>query len=157
MLKDFKDFALRGNVVDLAIGIIIGSAFTSIVKSLVDDVIMPPIGLLLGDVNFSNLFVVLKAGKTPEPYSSLSLAQEAGAVTINYGVFINNVITFLIVAFVTFMLVRVMNRLYLETQHKEEEELAGPTTKSCSFCKQTIPFEAVRCPYCTSELESLTK
>lgn len=153
MLKDFRDFALRGSVVDLAIGIIIGSAFTSIVKSLVDDVLMPPIGFLLGNVDFSNLFVVLNAGTPPEPYSSLSLAQEAGAVTINYGVFINNVITFLIVAIVTFLLVRVMNKLYIEAQHKESEEPAEPTTKDCPYCKQAIAIEAIRCPYCTSDLE----
>lgn len=153
MLKDFKDFAMRGSVVDLAIGIIIGSAFTSIVKSLVDDVIMPPIGLLLGDVDFSNLFLVLKAGNTPGPYSSLSIAQDAGAVTINYGVFINNVITFLIVAFVTFLLVRFMNRLYRETQKQKAEEQVEPTTKDCPYCMQSIAIEAVRCPYCTSDLE----
>jgi large conductance mechanosensitive channel len=153
MLKEFRDFAMRGSVVDLAIGIIIGSAFTSIVKSLVDDVIMPPIGLLLGNVDFSNLFLVLKAGKTPAPYSSLSIAQDAGAVTINYGVFINNVITFLIVVFVTFLLVRFMNRLYQETQKQAAEEQAEPTTKDCPYCKQSIAIDAVRCPYCTSDLE----
>jgi large conductance mechanosensitive channel len=153
MLKDFKEFAMRGSVVDLAIGIIIGSAFTSIVKSLVDDVIMPPIGLLLGNVDFSNLFLVLKTGKTPGPYLSLSIAQDAGAVTINYGVFINNVITFLIVGFVTFLLVRFMNRLYQETQKQEAEEQVEPTTKDCPYCKQSIAIEAVRCPYCTSDLE----
>jgi large conductance mechanosensitive channel len=153
MWKDFKDFALRGNVVDLAIGIIIGSAFTTIVKSLVDDVIMPPIGLLLGNVNFADLYLVIKAGETPGPYGPLANAQAAGAVTINYGVFINNLIAFLIVAIVTFLIVRGMNRLYMASQSSEEQPEAAPTTKSCDYCKETIPVEAIRCPYCTSHLE----
>ena len=155
MWNDFKDFALRGNVVDLAIGIIIGSAFTTIVKSLVDDIIMPPIGLLLGNVNFADLYLVLKPGETPGPYSNLAKAQEAGAVTINYGVFVNNLIAFLIVAIVTFLIVRGMNRLYLASQSGEEEATA-PTTKSCDYCMETIPVQAVRCPFCTSHLETAT-
>lgn len=153
MWKDFKDFALRGNVVDLAIGIIIGSAFTTIVKSLVDDVIMPPIGLLLGDVNFADFYLLLKPGDTPPPYATLAKAQEAGAITINYGVFFNNLIAFLIVAIVTFLIVRGMNRLYMASQRGEEQEEAAPTTKSCDYCKETIPVQAVRCPFCTSHLE----
>lgn len=154
MWKDFKEFALRGNVIDLAIGIIIGSAFTTIVKSLVDDIIMPPVGLLLGNTDFSSFYWLLKQGTPPGPYESLAKAQEASAVTINYGVFINNVIVFLIVAIVTFLIVRGMNRLYLESQEKEEKVEEAPTTKTCDYCKEVIPIEAVRCPHCTSHLEA---
>jgi large conductance mechanosensitive channel len=154
MWKDFKEFALRGNVIDLAIGIIIGSAFTTIVKSLVDDIIMPPVGLLLGNSDFSGFYWLLKPGTPPGPYESFSKAQEASAVTINYGVFINNVIAFLIVAFVTFLIVRGMNRLYLESQKKEEKVEEAPTTKTCDYCKEVIPVQAVRCPHCTSHLEA---
>jgi large conductance mechanosensitive channel len=140
MLKEFREFALRGNVVDLAIGIIIGAAFTTVVQSLVNDILMPPIGLLLGGVDFSNLFIMLKpaVGDTP-------------AVTINYGQFINNIITFLIVAFTTFLLVRGMNRLYMDKQKGDVEET--PTTKTCPYCAETIPVLAVRCPHCTSQLD----
>ena len=122
MLKEFKEFAMRGNVVDMAVGIIIGAAFGKIVDSLVKDVIMPPIGLLLGKVDFSNLFVVLKQGKTMGPYLSLDAAQKAGAVTFNYGMFINTVITFVIVAFAVFLLIRAINQL----KRKEEEKAAAP-------------------------------
>jgi large conductance mechanosensitive channel len=152
MLKEFREFALRGNVVDLAVGIIIGSAFTTIVNSLVNDVLMPPIGLLLGGVDFTNLYVVLSQGTPTGPYESLAAAQAAGAVTINYGLFINNIIVFLIVAFATFMLIRAMNRLYLDKQQGKVEE--APTTKTCMYCAETIPVLAVRCPHCTSQLES---
>ncbi|HEY8353573.1 MAG TPA: large conductance mechanosensitive channel protein MscL [Methylophilaceae bacterium] len=120
MLKEFKAFAMRGNVVDMAVGIIIGAAFGSIVKSLVDDVIMPPIGLLLGNVDFSDLFLVLKEGATPEPYATLAAARDAGAVTLNYGLFVNALVSFLIVAFAVFLLVRAINRL------KAEEPPAPP-------------------------------
>lgn len=149
MLKEFKEFAMRGNVLDMAVGIIIGAAFGTIVTSLVNDVIMPPIGLLLGNVDFSNIFAVLKDGKTPGPYASLAVAKAAGAVTLNLGVFINTVINFLIVAFAIFLLIRNVNRL------KKEKELppAVPTTKDCSFCFTTIPIKATRCPHCTSELK----
>jgi large conductance mechanosensitive channel len=150
MLKEFKAFALRGNVIDMAVGIIIGAAFGTIVKSLVDDVIMPPIGLLLGGVNFANLFILLKTGSPAAPYASLADAQAAGAVTINYGVFINAVISFLIVAFVIFLLIRGMNRL----TSKKEAAPAAPTTKECPFCLSTIPIKATRCPHCTSQLGS---
>lgn len=146
MLKEFKKFALRGNVVDMAVGIIVGAAFGTIVKSLVNDVIMPPIGLLLGGVDFSNFFALLKIGTPPGPYASLADAQAAGAVTINYGVFINAVISFLIVAFVMFLLIRIVNRL------QGEETPAEPTTKECPYCLSTIPIKATRCAYCTSEL-----
>ena len=149
MLKEFKEFVLRGNVVDMAVGIIIGAAFGTIVRSLVDDVIMPPIGLLLDGVDFANLFVLLKAGSPPAPYTSLADAQAAGAVTINYGVFINAVVSFLIVAFVMFLLIRTINRMKRE---EEEAPPAEPTTKECPYCLSTIPIKATRCPHCTSEL-----
>lgn len=147
MLNEFKKFAMRGNVMDMAVGIIIGAAFGAIVKSLVDDVIMPPIGLLLGNVDFTNLFVVLKEGATPEPYASLDAAKKAGAVTLNYGVFINSLVSFTIVAFAVFMLVRAVNRL-----QTKEEAPATPTTKDCPRCYTAIPLKATRCPHCTSEL-----
>jgi large conductance mechanosensitive channel len=147
MLKEFKAFAMRGNVIDLAVGIIIGGAFGTIVKSLVDDVIMPPIGLALGNVDFADLFMLLKAGaKSPPPYATLAEAQAAGAVTVNYGVFVNAVITFLIVAFSVFLLVRAANRL------KPQEAPAAPTTKECPYCRMAVPVAATRCPHCTSEL-----
>ena len=148
MLKEFKEFALRGSVLDMAVGIIIGAAFGAIVSSLVSDVLMPPIGLLLGHVDFSNLYVVLAAGKVPGPYASLAAAQQAGAVTLNYGLFINRVISFLIVAFSLFLIIRAMNRM----QKKAEAAPAEPTTKECPFCGTQIPIKAVRCPNCTSDL-----
>ena len=147
MLKEFKEFAMRGNVVDMAVGIIIGAAFGAIVKSLVDDVIMPPIGMLMGNVDFANLYVVLKEGAAAAaPYASLADAKKAGAVTINYGVFINSVISFLIVAFAVFMLIRNINRL-------QREAPVEVTTKECPFCTSLIPLKATRCPLCTSELK----
>jgi large conductance mechanosensitive channel len=146
MWKDFKEFALRGSVVDMAVGIIIGGAFGTIVKSLVADVIMPPIGLLLGGVDFSDLFVILKQGTTPGPYPTLAAAQAAGAVTVSYGVFLNSVISFLIVAFAVFLLVKGVNRL------QPEPPPAEPTTKECPRCCSKIPIKANRCPQCTSEL-----
>jgi large conductance mechanosensitive channel len=150
MLKEFKEFTLRGNVLDMAVGIIIGAAFGTIVKSLVDDIIMPPIGLLLGGVDFVNFFVLIKGGEPSGPYASLADAQAAGAVTINYGVFINAVISFLIVAFVMFLLIRVVNRM----KREEEAEPAEPTTKECPYCLSTIPIQATRCAHCTSELSA---
>lgn len=149
MLKEFKAFVMRGNVLDLAVGIIIGAAFGSIVKSFVDDVIMPPIGLALGNVDFADLFVILKEGpKAAAPYASLADAQAAGAVTINYGMFINNIVTFLIVAFAVFLVVRAANRL------RPPEAAAAPNTKDCPYCRMAIPVAATRCPQCTSELRS---
>ncbi len=148
MLKEFKEFALRGNVVDMAVGIIVGAAFSTIVKSLVNDIIMPPIGLLLGGVDFADLFILLRAGSPAGPYASLADAQAAGAVTVSYGLFINNVISFLVVAFVMFLLVRTINRL----QKEEEKAPAEPTTKECPYCLSTVPIKATRCPHCTSEL-----
>ncbi len=147
MLKEFKEFAMRGNVLDLAVGFILGGAFGTIVKSLVDDVIMPPIGLAMGNVDFSDLFVLLKEGaKAPAPYATLADAQAAGAVTMNLGLFINSVIAFLIVAFAVFLLVRAANRL------KPAEPAAAPSTKDCPYCRMAIPVAATRCPQCTSEL-----
>ncbi len=149
MLKEFKAFALRGNVLDLAVGIIIGGAFGTIVKSLVDDVIMPPIGLALGNADFADLFVLLQPGaKGQPPYASLADAQAAGAVTINYGQFINNVIAFIIVAFAVFLVVRSANRL------KPQDAAAAPATKDCPYCRMAIPVAATRCPHCTTELRA---
>ena len=148
MWKEFKEFVMRGNVVDMAVGIIIGAAFGTIITSLVNDVIMPPIGLLLGNVDFANLFILLKAGSPAGPYALLADAQAAGAVTINYGVFINAVVSFLIVAFVVFLLIRSINRM----KREEEAPPAEPTTKECPHCLSTIPIKATRCAHCTSEL-----
>jgi large conductance mechanosensitive channel len=150
MLKEFKEFAMKGNVLDMAVGIIIGAAFGTIIGSLVADVIMPPIGLLLGNVDFSNLFLVLKEGKVAGPYASLAAAKAAGAVSINIGVFINTVINFIIVAFAIFLLIRNVNRM----KRKEEAPPSVPTTKECPYCFTTIPIKASRCPHCTSELKA---
>ena len=149
MFKEFKEFAMRGNVVDMAVGIIIGASFGGIISSLVADVIMPPIGLLLGNVDFSNLFVTLKAGaKAAGPYASLADAKAAGAVTVNLGLFINTIISFLIVAFSMFLVIRGMNRMKKEAP----APAAAPTTKDCPFCFTAIPVMAKRCPNCTSQL-----
>ncbi len=154
-LNEFKKFAMRGNVIDMAVGIIIGAAFGKIVDSLVKDVIMPPIGLLLGRVDFTNLFLVLKDGVTPAPYASLEAAQSAGAVTLNIGLFINTFISFLIVAFAVFILIKAINELQARTLKKEAEEAAkaAPDTKECPYCCSTIPAKAIRCPDCTSDLK----
>lgn len=150
MFKEFKEFAMRGNVLDMAVGIIIGGAFGTIIKSMVDDVIMPPVGLALGRVDFSNLFVVLRDGaKAAAPYASVADAKAAGAVTINYGLFINSVVSFVIVAFCVFLLIRTMNRL----RREEEAPPAEPTTRDCPFCYTAIPLKASRCPQCTSEVK----
>ena len=148
MIKEFKEFAVKGNVVDMAVGIIIGGAFGTIVKSLVADVIMPPIGMLLGNVDFSQLFLVLNRGDAPGPFDTIDEAQAAGAVTINYGLFFNAVISFVIVAFAVFLLIRAMNRLKREEEAPAEE----PTTRDCPHCFSTIPVKATRCPHCTSDL-----
>ncbi|WP_339677822.1 large-conductance mechanosensitive channel protein MscL [uncultured Zhongshania sp.] len=150
MLDEFKKFAMRGNVVDMAVGIIIGAAFTTIVKSLVADIIMPPIGILMGGVDFAELFITIKEGsEIAAPYATLAAAKAAGAVTINYGIFVNAVISFIIVAFAVFLLVRAMNNM----KSKEEEAApAEPTTKECPYCISAIPLKASRCPSCTSEL-----
>jgi large conductance mechanosensitive channel len=147
MLKGFKDFIMRGNVVDLAVAVVIGAAFSGIVKSLVDDIIMPPIGLLLGKVDFSNMFLVLKDGtKQLPPYTTPAMAKEAGAVTLNYGAFINNIIAFLIVAAAVFMIVRMVTRWYAKPVP------VTPSTKPCPFCTLAIPLAAKRCPNCTAEI-----
>jgi len=150
MLQEFKKFALRGSVIDLAIGIIIGAAFNSVVQSLVNDIIMPPIGLVTGNLNFNNLMWVIKTGNPAGTYATPADAASAGAVTLNYGQFVNNVITFIIVAFAVFLLVRAINRLYV--QKDAQEAPAQPVVKECPFCIKEIPIEATRCPFCTSQL-----
>jgi large conductance mechanosensitive channel len=144
MWKEFKEFAMRGNVMDMAVGIIIGAAFGKIITSFVNDVLMPPIGLLLGKVDFNKLFISLSS----QSFATLEEAKKAGVVTINYGSFLNTVIDFLIVAFVIFMMIRQINRL------KKEPEAAVPTTKECPYCFSVIPIKATRCPSCTSELKA---
>jgi len=145
MLKEFKEFAMRGNVLDMAVGIIVGAAFGTIVTSFVNDVLMPPIGLLLGKVDFANLFVTMKG----EHLATLAQAKAAGATTLNYGVFLNTVVNFLIVAFAVFLLVRQVNRL-----RRQPEPAAAPTTKECPYCCSAIPLKAARCPQCTSEIKA---
>jgi len=142
MLKDFKDFIMRGNVLDLAVAFIIGAAFGKIISSLVTDILMPPIGLIFGKMDFSSLYINLSG----TPYSSLAAAQAAGAATINYGMFLNNVINFVIVGLVIFLMVRAANSL-------QRSKPAVPTTKECPYCLSKIPINAVRCAYCTSELK----
>ena len=142
MIKEFKDFIMRGNVIDLAIGVIIGGAFGKIVSSLVTDLLMPPIGMLLGKVDFSNLYLNLSGGS----FASLADAQQAGAATLNYGLFINNAINFVIVALVIFLIMKQVNRL------QKPAPASTPTTKECPFCLSAIPIKAIRCPHCTSQL-----
>jgi len=148
MLKEFKEFAMRGNVVDMAVGIIIGGAFGKIVSSLVNDVIMPPIGKAMSNVNFGDLFISLDPSKT-QGVTSLAQAKAAGAAVIAYGQFINIVIDFIIVAFCIFLLVKAMNKL-----KKPAPAPAAPTTKSCAYCLSEIPLKATRCPHCTAELKA---
>lgn len=145
MFKEFREFAVKGNVMDMAVGIIIGAAFGKIVTSLVEDVIMPPIGLVLGKIDFSSLFISL----TGQRFPSVGAAKAAGAPTINYGLFLNNILTFLIVAFAVFLLVKTVNRL-----RRQEEKVEEATTKDCPFCQTGIPIKATRCPHCTSQLEA---
>ncbi|MCX7914226.1 MAG: large conductance mechanosensitive channel protein MscL [Thermodesulfovibrionales bacterium] len=150
MFKEFKEFAMRGNVIDMAVGIIMGAAFGSIVNSLVNDLIMPPIGMLIGKVDFSNLFIVLKEGASmPPPYATLADAKKAGAVTLNFGLFLNTIISFLIIAFSVFLLVRNINRL----KREKEAQPLPPATKECPYCFSMIPIKAIRCPNCTSDLK----
>ena len=149
-IDEFKKFAIKGNVIDLAVGFTVGAAFATIARSLVDDIIMPPIGLVMGGADFADKFVLLQAGtEAAPPYATLADAQAAGAVTWNYGLFINNIITFLIIALAMFLLVRAYNRLSEEPAQEVAEE---PTEKTCPYCQTTIPIKAVRCPNCTSEL-----
>ena len=150
MLKEFRDFAMKGNVVDMAVGIIIGAAFGTIVASLVADIIMPPIGMMMGGVDFTNIFVTLKDGATAGPYATLTSAQSAGAVTMNVGVFLNKVISFIIVAFSVFMLVKAMNKA---KRAEPKPAAAAPTTRECPFCLSTIPLKATRCAHCASDLK----
>jgi len=150
MLKEFREFAVKGNVVDMAVGIIIGAAFTGVVQSLVKDVMMPPLGLLMGGMDFSNFFIVLKTGATAPPYANLAAAQQAGAVTLNYGVFINTLLSFLIVSFAVFLLIRYINRL---KRPEKAPEPVAPSMKKCKYCFSDIPVEATRCPHCTSDLK----
>ncbi|TCP57599.1 large conductance mechanosensitive channel [Tumebacillus sp. BK434] len=145
-LKEFREFATRGNIFDLAIGVVIGAAFGKIVTSFTNDILMPPIGLLLGKVDFSNLYINLSS----TDYASLAEAQKAGAPTINYGLFINNVLDFLIIAFAIFLVVRQINKL----KRKKDAPAADPTTKDCPFCLENIPLKATRCSHCTSQLEA---
>lgn len=154
MLREFKTFAMRGNVVDMAVGIIIGGAFGTIVSSLVSDVLMPPIGMLLHGADFPDLFLVLREGAAAGPYANLAAAQKAGAVTVNYGLFINNVVSFLIVAWTVFLLVKGINRLRDEWGNPVPP--TAPTTKNCPYCRSDIHLEATRCPQCTSSLEAKT-
>ena len=152
MFKEFRTFITRGNVVDLAVGIIIGVAFGAIVTSLVNDVIMPPIGLAIGNVDFVNLFAVLKEGATPGPYLTLAAAKDAGAVVISYGTLVNAVLNFLVIAAaVFFIVVRPLNRYH--ARKEAEKPAAAATTKDCPFCATAIPVKATRCPNCTSELQ----
>lgn len=151
ILSEFKKFAMRGNVLDMAVGVIIGAAFGKIVDSLVKEIIMPPLGLLISKVDFTNMYVLIKEGTTvPAPYASLDAAKAAGAVTINIGLFMNAVISFLIVAFAVFLLISLVNRL---DKKKADEAPAAPTTKKCPYCCSEIPLDAVKCPHCTSDLK----
>ena len=150
---DFQEFISRGNVIDLAIGIIIGSAFSTVVNSLVNNLLMPPLGLLLGNVNFQDLFIVLKQGETSlSSEATLQMARDAGAVTFNYGLFLTDIISFLILAFSVFLIVKGMKSLE-DRQNKPEEQEQAPEEKVCPFCHKSIPIDATRCPYCTSQLE----
>ena len=147
MFKDFKAFVLRGNVVDLAIAVVIGAAFGAVINSFVDDVLMPPIGLLIGDEDFKNLFFVLRQGAEAGPYASVEAAKAAGAVTINIGLFLNAMLSFTLVAFAAFLLVRTVNRL-----RRAEVPPPPPSTRKCPYCVTDIPLAATRCPQCTSEV-----
>lgn len=151
MLKDFKEFAIRGNVIDMAVGIIIGAAFTSVVQSLVKDVVMPVLGLLTSGIDFSNDFWVLKEGTVSPPYPTIQAAADAGAVVLRYGTFLNAVISFLLVSFAVFLIVRYINKL---RNPKKSPEPVSPTLKKCPYCISDISVEATRCPHCTSELTS---
>jgi large conductance mechanosensitive channel len=150
MIKEFREFITRGNAVDMAVGLIIGAAFGAIVGSLVADVLMPPIGLALGKVDFANLFVVLKSGAVPGPYATIAAAREAGAVTLNYGVFINTIVSFLIIALAVFLVIRQFNKM----KKKAEAPAAAPATKECPYCLSAVAIKATRCPFCTSTLKA---
>ncbi len=149
IINEFREFAVKGNVVDMAVGIIIGAAFGAIANSLVSDVIMPPLGVLVGNIDFTNFFIVVKEGTTAGPYPSLKAAQDAGAVTVNYGLFTNTVVNFLVVSIAVFLLVRAINRL---RRDELTSEPASPSEKACPYCCSNIAINAKRCPFCTSEL-----
>ncbi len=151
MLKEFKEFAVRGNVVDMAVGIIIGAAFGTIVQSLVNDILMPPIGVLMGNVDFTNMFWVVSEGPQAGPHATLEAAREAGAAVVAWGQFLNTVISFLIVAFAVFILIRYINRL---RRPEATPEPVSPSMKKCTYCISDIPAEATRCPNCTSDVEA---
>lgn len=160
IFSEFKKFALRGNVMDMAVGIIIGAAFTKIVDSLVKDIMMPPLGLILGKIDFANLFFVLKDGSVPAPYPSLEAAKAVGAVTLNIGFFLNAVISFIIVAFAVFLLIKAMNTLQEKLDgdaRKKEEAVIEASTKQCPYCCTEIPLKAVKCPHCTADLNQPQK
>jgi len=150
MIKEFREFITRGNAVDMAVGLIIGAAFGAIVGSLVTDVLMPPIGLALGKVDFANLFIILKSGAVPGPYASIAAAKQAGAVTLNYGVFINTIVSFLIIALAVFLVIRQFNKM----KKKAEAPAAAPATKECPYCFSAVAIKATRCPFCTSTLKA---
>jgi large conductance mechanosensitive channel len=153
MLTEFREFAVKGNVIDLAVAVVMGGAFGAIVNSIVNDIIMPPIGLLLGGVDFNNLFLMIKEGDPAGPYAALANAQEAGAVTINYGLFLSALITFLIIALVMFLLVKSIGNFKKAMKKDEAQIPAEPIIKDCPFCCTEIPINATRCPHCTSQLE----
>ena len=155
-VQEFKKFALRGNLADMAIGFTVGAAFTTVAKSLVTDIIMPVVGLAIGRVDFEDFFLVLAAGDSPGPYNTIEQAQAAGAVTLNYGLFVNNILALTIVAFVMFLVIRGMNRLrdhVPDDKGKTDHAPSEPDEKKCNFCRSTIPYRASRCPACTSQLK----
>jgi large conductance mechanosensitive channel len=147
VFKEFREFAMRGNVIDMAVGIIIGASFGAVVNSLVGDIIMPPIGVLLNNVDFTSLFVTIREGTVPGPYISIAAAKAAGAVTVNYGVFVSTIVSFLVVAFSVFLLIRSVNSF------KRKETPPPPSTRECPYCLSAVPVGAVRCAHCTSELK----
>ena len=161
MLGEFRKFALRGNMIDLAVGITVGTAFSTIAKSFVSDIIMPPIGLVLGQVDFADIYLLLRPGPEVGPkYATLADAQAAGAITINVGTFLNNVIAFMAVALAMFFIVRVMNEIEEELEEEfgqEEKKPTDPTSKKCPYCLSTVPFRSVRCAFCTSDISSAAK
>lgn len=151
--KDFREFVARGNVIDLAVGIIIGSAFSSLIHSIVDNLMMPPLGLLFGNVNFRNFFLVMRQGKEPlQANATLEMAQDVGAVTLNYGLFITDLISFFLLALGVFLMIRGIQSLHKSIQKPVSEEKPKPTEKDCPYCQKVIPIKAKRCPYCTSQL-----
>ncbi len=156
LFKDFRDFISRGNVIDLAVGIIIGSAFSTVVNSVVNNLLMPPLGLLFGNADFQDLFVVLRQGKESlPPGATLAMAREVGAVTLNYGQFITDLISFIILALGVFMIIKGIQSIHNTVQKPKEEEKAAPTEKDCPYCQKRISIKAVRCPYCTSDLTQI--